>query len=97
MTVFYLVFEIRPSRLNHTHVGGAYVHCWIRRDSDDAIADHLAARLEAEGWAVVSWSQPAPVQREELLADEDALEAFDMAMRDGEALQLHSWIFEGDD
>lgn len=97
MTVFYLVFEVHPSGSVRTSVGGAYVHCWIRRDSDAAIAEHLAARLEAEGWVVVSCSQPAPVQREDLLADEDALEAFDMALRDGEALQLHSWIFEGED
>ncbi len=95
MSMFYLVFEVRPDETGGV-LGGAYVHCWIDRPSSEAASAHAAGRLRAEGWVIESCSEPVLARREDFLHDEVALEGFDMAVREGDALQMHGWVFEGD-
>lgn len=95
MSMFYLVFEVRPTEQSSA-LGGAYVHCWVNRESAETASFHAASRLRDEGWVIDSGTVPVPVRREDFLHDEVALEGFDTAVREGEALQMHGWVFEGD-
>lgn len=95
MSMFYLVFEVRPTERGGV-LGGAYVHCWVNRESAEIAYFHAASRLCDAGWVIDSGSEPALVWREDFLHDEVALEGFDMAVREGDALQMHGWVFEGD-
>lgn len=93
--MFYLVFEVRPAE-GESILGGAYVHCWVDRESAETASFHAAGRLRDEGWIIDSCSEPVLARREDFLHDEVALEGFDMAAREGDALQMHGWVFEGD-
>ncbi|MGB5233905.1 MAG: hypothetical protein WBN85_01835 [Candidatus Macondimonas sp.] len=95
MNMFYLVFEVRPTEQGGV-LGGAYVHCWVNRESAEIASFHAASRLRDAGWIIDSGSEPVLVRREDFLHDEVALEGFDMATREGDALQMHGWVFEGD-
>ncbi len=95
MNMFYLVFEVRPIE-RASALGGAYVHCWINRESAESASFDAANRLRHEGWIIDSGTVPVLVRREDFLHDDVALEGFDTAMREGEALQMHGWVFEGD-
>lgn len=95
MSMFYLVLEVSPSERGGV-LGGAYVHCWVDRESAEMASFHAAGRLRDAGWIIDSGSEPVLVRREDFLHDEEALEGFDMAVREGDALQMHGWVFEGD-
>lgn len=96
MSMFYLVFEVRPDAADNV-LGGAYVHFWVDQASSEAASAQAVERLRADGWTIVSCSEAIPVSRDDFLHDETALEGFDNASREGDAAQLHGWVFEGDD
>lgn len=95
MSMFYMVFEVHPPQREGA-LGGAYVHCWVDREDAETASFHAAGRLHEEGWVIASCSEPILARREDFLHDETALEGFDVAVREGEALQMQGWIFEGD-
>ncbi|MFZ5532508.1 MAG: hypothetical protein ACOY5H_03090 [Pseudomonadota bacterium] len=95
-SIFYFVLEVRSAVAEGSPLGGGYVHCWIRQPTPEAACALAMERVHAEGWAVTSCSEPTLAQRSDYLLDEDSLERYEMALRDGEALVMHGWIFEGD-
>jgi len=95
-SIFYFVLEVRSAVTEGGRLGGGYVHCWIRQPTPDAARALAVERVRAEGWSVMSCSEPAVAQPDDYLLDEASLESYEVALRDGEALVMHGWIFEGD-
>lgn len=94
--IFYFVLEVRSAVAEGSRLGGGYVHCWIRQPTPEAARALAVERVRAEGWAVTSCSEPTATRRSDFLFDDESLEGYELALRDGEALVMHGWIFEGD-
>lgn len=95
-SIFYFVLEVRSAVAEGARLGGGYVHCWIRQPTPEAACALAVERVRAEGWTVASCSEPAEARRSDFLLDDESLESYELALRDGEALVMHGWIFEGD-
>lgn len=96
MSVFYFVLEVRSTVAEGSRLGGGYVHCWIRQPTPEAACALAVERVQAEGWLVASCSEPTVARRDDFRCDDESLECYELALRDGEALVMHGWIFEGD-
>ena len=90
MSMFFLQFEVRPSR--QADYGGAFVNCWVKREelSDaEAVARDMICK---SGWEIVNCVESGVMARENQLPN--GIQYFEQAEIDGEVLLFHAYPSE---
>lgn len=98
MSIFYFMFEARPSDHNPEKdvYQGAYISCWVKAD-DIKFAYNKAENFlnDDEGWEIVDVEDQFVVRRdfydENDPDDEDSLQCFDEAAENGISDILYCW------
>jgi hypothetical protein len=91
MPVFLFELEAVWNGPQLSSVAGAYVNCWVARDTledADAVAMSL---IDSDGWLVVQRISAKAVSRDDFDPDSPGLAHFDQCMIDGEVAVFHTF------
>lgn len=91
--MFVITFEVTPSSMHpqRDEIGGAFVNCWMKRDSlDEAIADAKALVIAAD-FIADEPHEISEVMRENYDESSAELAYFEQAMIDDEVLVFHTF------
>ena len=92
--MWFLQYEVRPTPQHRRFqdIGGAIVDCFILAASAEVATDQSSSAVREERWELVSVEKGAQiVNRTEFDANAIYLQAFDLAMAEGECYLYRSW------
>ena len=91
--MFFFSYEVRPkqSHPKRDQYGGAFVNCWILRDTQ-AQAEVVARDwIVNEHWRITAVEEAFPMTRENQAEHPDGMRFFEQAEIDREVFALHVW------
>jgi hypothetical protein len=98
--MFFFRFEVRPTPTHSKspEYAGAFVNCWVLRDTQDQAEDVAREWISNEGWHIISVDEATLMTREKQEESPDGVEYFEQAEIDSEVFVFHTWpIGEPDD
>ena len=93
MAVYYLMMEAvpKPDNPEGRELGGAYVNCWVKADSQTEAQARAKEYIEAENWACLQTEEVSPARREAYLDEPESLACFDEAVERGISAVFYAW------
>src|SRR5688572_28167365 len=97
--MFLIQFEATPRRDStiEADAGGAFVNCWIERESREEAIAVARAMIEASGWIVGEPDEAYPVDSDTYPMGKDGREYFEQALIDKEVIVFHCYPAKDDD
>ena len=91
MPIFYFRFQAHPKATSGkaADTGGAFINCWIQRDTAEEAESYARGAIADEDWAISRLEESFAVTRE--TQDPPALRYFAQAEIDGEVFVFHTW------
>jgi hypothetical protein len=103
MPIFYIQYEAipAPGSEDFETVGGAYVNCWVKVNSEREAREQTSTAITESGWRILAVEEQCREVTEGSYSETDeGLEHFRQAVVDGECYLFHQWPIEpqeGDD
>ena len=94
MPVFILIIHARPENNNpeFSEVAGAYVNCFIERETFD-LAEQIAIKfLKDEYWIPIELEESYMVTEEDYAGDPKGLEVYKQVLIDKEMYTYHTYV-----
>ena len=94
--MFYFLFDVRPKpgTKEAAEAGGAYVNCWIYRQTENEAKERAHFLIEKDGWIINELQEGREVTEDYYSNNSEGLEHFKQALEDGEVLVINSWPLE---
>jgi hypothetical protein len=99
MKIFFLLIEVTPApnSAHFSEVGGAFVNCWIKSNTEESAAITAQASIQNDGWIIITIEETFIAEKEIYSDKPESLELFEQAEIDGEAYRFHTWPLEPQD
>lgn len=96
MKMFYFLFDVRPKPGTKEAVesGGAFVNCWIQRQTENEASERARFMLEGNNWIINELQESREVDEDYYLDDSEGMEYYKQALTDGEVLVINSYPLE---
>jgi hypothetical protein len=90
VTIYFVSFLAKPVTLEEDGATGAYVNCWIKRESAVVAQAQAEKDIRENGWRIEAIEQSVRAV-EDKPKKEAGLEYFEQAQIDGEVYVYHTW------
>ena len=91
--MFYLSFEAVPKHDSPEaqEFGGAYIDCWLRRESEQEAELEARAHIDESGWIIGRKEDQSWVEQEDYDDTPDVLQYYQEAEKNGSCYVFHCW------
>lgn len=97
MPVFLLRFQASPlTDRTADNVGGAYINCWVQRDTMVEADEAARELITDQGWVITEEVEAAEVRREQV-DEESGLKYFEQCLIDGEVAVFYGYPMEDEE
>jgi hypothetical protein len=91
MKIFYFRFEAVPASIESAEFGGAFINCWLKRDSKSLAKKDANDLIMAKGWKIKTLQDSRQVTKRTYKKDDPGRKYFEQVMLDNEVLVFHLW------
>jgi hypothetical protein len=97
--IFYFRFFGRPKESNTEAAdkGGAYINCWINRESQEEAESYARGSIADEDWTIVNLEEAFEASGEDYAQDEEGMAYFKQAEVDDEVFVFHTYPIDAAD